>query len=92
MVEDSSSNQYYVVEFVNRYYDEADDETISSTLSAERADEYLTALAEGYEVTDRKGELKFLTVETEVPQNVPETMAEEGSSEVVDTSAEEAVE
>ena len=92
VVEDSSSNQYYVVEFVNRYYDEADDETISSTLSAERADEYLTALAEGYEVTDRKGELKFLTVETEVPQNVPETMAEEDSSEVVDTSAEEAVE
>lgn len=80
VVEDIANHQYYVVEFVSRYYDEADDEAISSTLASERATEYLNGLAEGYEVTDRKGELKFLTVDAAAIESAVETIAEENTS------------
>ena len=55
-------------------------EAISSTLASERATEYLNGLAEGYEVTDRKGELKFLTVDAAAIESAVETIAEENTS------------
>lgn len=66
VLEDSDNNQYYVVEFVKRYYDEADDENISNTISSERVSEYIESIMESYTVIDQKGELKYLTVEDAV--------------------------
>lgn len=66
VLEDSDNNQYYVVEFVKRYYDETDDENISNTISSERVSEYIENIMESYTVTDQKGELKYLTVEDAV--------------------------
>ena len=63
VLKDESYNQYYVVEFVNRYYDEADDANISSTLASQAVSEYIAALIENYQVTDTKGNLKYLTIE-----------------------------
>lgn len=63
VLEDEGNHQYYVVEFVNRYYDEADDDNISATLSSGRVLEYIEGMMENYTVTDLKGELKYLTVE-----------------------------
>lgn len=64
VIEDEANNQYYVVEFINKYYDEADDANISNTIASDRTAEYITGLMEGYTVTDHKGDLKYLTVET----------------------------
>lgn len=59
---DEAGHQYYVVEFISKYYDEADDANISSTMASQRVTEYAAALVENYEVTDVKGDLKYLTV------------------------------
>lgn len=58
---DEASRQYYVVEFINKYFDEADNANISGTISSQRVTEYAAALVENYEVTDVKGDLKYLT-------------------------------
>ena len=63
-VEDETGHQYYVVEFGRKYYDEADDESISSLLSSNKTSEYVASLEEKYEVSDPKGNLKYLTVDT----------------------------
>ena len=65
VLEDTADNQYYVVKFISRYYDEADDTNISNTISSERAREYIDGLLVNYGVTDVKGELKYLTLEEE---------------------------
>ena len=66
VLKDADSNQYYVVEFVKRYYDEADDGNISNTISSERVLEYIENIMESYTVTDQKGKLKYLTIEDAV--------------------------
>lgn len=63
VVEDSANNQYYVVEFVDRYYDNADDANISNTIASRNVTEYIAGLVESYDVTDVKGELKYLTID-----------------------------
>ena len=73
VLEDAENGRCYVVEFINRYYDEADDANISSTISAQRVSEYSMGLAENYQITDPNGNLKYLTVEATVPA---ETTAE----------------
>lgn len=65
VIEDTANNQYYVVEFISRYYDEADDAEISSTIAGDRSQEYLNTLMDNYEVIDNKGDLKYLLIETE---------------------------
>lgn len=63
VLEDTSNNRYYVVEFIKRYYDEADNERISSTLSSEAVTRYVSGLEEeSYQVSDPKGNLKYLTI------------------------------
>lgn len=62
VLEDEVNHQYYVAEFVNRYYDETDDANISNTLSNASVTEYITSLLDNYPVTDVKGNLKYLTV------------------------------
>lgn len=66
VLEDEGNHQYYVVEFVNRYYDEADDESISSLMASERVEDYITALLEKYEIEDKHGRLKYLTLPEEI--------------------------
>ncbi len=65
VLEDETYHQYYVVEFVKRYYDEADNANISDTLAGQRVSEYINGLAENYQVTDVKGNLKYLTISTD---------------------------
>lgn len=65
VIEDADNHQYYVVEFINRYFDEADNENIAYTIAEERTMEHVNAVAEGYQVTDIKGELHFLTLDQE---------------------------
>lgn len=63
VLKDEDSHRYYVVEFIKRYFDEADRETISDTLAGEKTGEQVAAMMEGYVINDVKGELTFLTVE-----------------------------
>lgn len=63
VLEDEASHRYYVVEFSDRYYDEADDENISNTIAGQRTSDYIAGLVENYQVEDVKGKLKYLTVD-----------------------------
>ncbi len=63
VLEDAANHQYYIVEFADRYYDEADDENISTMISSERVSGYIQEKMDHYAVTDLKGELKYLTAE-----------------------------
>lgn len=65
VIRDDESKACYVVEFINRYYDETDDARISSTLASANVSEYINGLVENYQVVDVKGELKYLTVTTQ---------------------------
>jgi hypothetical protein len=79
-VEDETGHQYYVVEFGRKYYDEADDESISSLLSSNKTSEYVASLEEKYEVSDPKGNLKYLTVDTATDTDGEEAL-EDASNE-----------
>lgn len=63
VLEDTANNQYCVVKFVKRYYDEADNENISNVISSERVSEYINSKMDSYAVADLKGELKYLEEE-----------------------------
>lgn len=78
VIEDAANNQYYVVEFVDRYYDKADDENISNTIASGKVTEYIAGLVENYNVTDVKGDLKYLTIDLNA--------AEEENSDSTDTN------
>lgn len=60
---DDTAHQYYVVEFVKRYFDEADNENIANTIASQRTSEYVAGLVEDCQVVDVKGELKYLTID-----------------------------
>ncbi len=63
VIEDTDNNQYYVVEFIKRYYDaETSDAEISELLASNATTEHISGLMENYQVTDTKGKLKYLTV------------------------------
>lgn len=82
VIEDTTGNQYYVVEFISRYYDEADNEKISNTISGSRTQEYLNGLMEAYKVVDNTGDLKYLLIESSAAEeSTEETSAAEPSNE-----------
>ena len=85
VLEDADNNRYYVVEFINRYYDEADNERISSTISGEAVTDYISNLTEGdsYQIVDPKGNLKYLTIAAD------EDSLETGEETEADTVADE---
>lgn len=63
VIEDTESHRYFVVEFVNKYYDaEESDAEISNLLSTNATTEYISGLTKNYQITDTKGYLKYLTV------------------------------
>ncbi len=78
-LEDESSHRYYVAEFVKRYFDEADNESISSTIAGQRTSEYMAGLIDNYPVEDVKGDLKYLTVSTE--ETSDETTEDAGNTD-----------
>ena len=69
---DDSTSNVYVVQFVKKFYDEANDETISSSLASQTVSAQLQEVADRYEVVDVKGDLKYLTI--------PETTTEDTST------------
>lgn len=69
---DDSTSNVYVVQFVKKFYDEANDETISSSLASQTVSAQLQEVADRYEVVDVKGDLKYLTI--------PETTTEDTSA------------
>ncbi len=58
---DETNSQYYVVEFVKRYYDETKNETIENTIANEKVSKLLEDLTSQYTVADVAGELTYLT-------------------------------
>ncbi len=62
---DETNSQYYVVEFVKRYYDETKNETIENTIANEKVSKLLEDLTSQYTVADVAGELTYLTQNAE---------------------------
>lgn len=85
VIEDETNHQYYVVEFVQKYYDEADNETISDLMASDRVTEYVNALMDSYEVTDVKGKLKYLTIAAD-EDAADESSVDEESTESSETA------
>ena len=82
VIRDDVAGTCYVVEFINKYYDESDNERISSTLANQRVDDYIKALEESYQVVDVKGDLKYLTIPAEdTGDSIDETGSEEDTPE-----------
>ncbi len=92
VLEDTTDHQYYVLEFINRYYDDATDSTISDTISAERVAQYITGLEESYAVTDNKGDLKYLTVDLSAETTEDAATAEDTTGAEDTTAGEDATE
>lgn len=65
VLEDTDSNRYYVIEFINKYYDEENDAKISDTIADAAVSEHVDELLKGYEVSDPKGNLPYLTIGNE---------------------------
>ncbi len=89
VLEDTENNKYYVVEFINRYYDEADDANISNTMAGTKVSEYLENLAEGYEVVDSKGNLNYLTIESNEGDAADDAASEDASSDASEADAQD---
>lgn len=81
--ENSDTQTCYVVKFVSVDYDEGCRDTISDSLASTAVEEYASALAESYEVTDVKGKLAYLkaqdTVEEESTDDTAAQTEEESS-------------
>ncbi len=60
--EDSKNNRYYVVQFVEKVYEETTNETIFSKLASEKVVDYKNDLADKYEVLDVAGYLNHLNI------------------------------
>lgn len=86
VIESEENHQYYVVEFVNRYYDaEESDAEISSLLASDSTTEYISGLMDKYQVNDTKGKLKYLSIDTTVQE--ADTAEEETAGEGTDDAA-----
>lgn len=82
IIEDEANARCYVLQFAGRNADmETINETILDTLSNQAAGEYVSALSEGYAVTDVAGDLTYLTIQEESTEEASEEVSEEGTSE-----------
>ena len=88
--EDETAHRCYVIEFIKKTNDEqATAQSIADSLSSEVVNAYVAKLAENYEVTDVKGELKYLTVPEETAETeAAETEAAETEAAETETAAE----
>ncbi|MBD5106507.1 MAG: peptidyl-prolyl cis-trans isomerase [Lachnospiraceae bacterium] len=78
VISDEASNQYHLVEFVSRSFDESSNTSISDTLSQSKTGEYVDQLSKAYDITDVAGKLKYLTIPEET---VSDNGVEEGADE-----------
>lgn len=93
VVEDADNATYYVVKFVSVEYDDTCRDTISNSLASQAAQEYASSVAEGYEVTDVKGELNYLTMSEEASEAESlDGTQNENASDSVESVSEEAAE
>lgn len=83
---DEYTSDAYVVQFEKKYYDEANDDTISTLLAGQRAGQYVQDLVAQYTVTDVKGELKYLTI----PEDTTESESTDAVAEDTDDAEAEA--
>lgn len=65
VVADSDNGVYYVLYFVNRYFDDATNKTISDTIINDAVTNYVKTLTDKYTVTDNHNHLKYLSLPTE---------------------------
>ena len=73
VIEDTDSNCYYVLKFVERAHNDSAEETISNNMINDAITERMDELTAGYTVTDVKGDLVYLTL--------PESSDEENEDE-----------
>lgn len=71
VIRDDNAQVCYVVEFAERYFDEADNTAISNTIASQKAADYINGLVENYQVVDVKGELKYLTIPEQDAETEP---------------------
>jgi len=62
---DTDNGGYFVVYFVNRYYDDTNNKTISSTLAGNAVKTYIDKLTADYTVVDKHNHLKYLSIPAE---------------------------
>lgn len=89
VIYDEAGRRYFVVEFIKRYYDEANNAGISSMMAEQDAAAYLNEKLASYEVVDVKGELNYLTLEDEI---AAEDTTEEATEETIEDTTEETAE
>jgi len=65
VLEDADNSVYCVVYFVNRYYDDTNNQTISSTLTSDAVKAYIDNLIVDYTVVDKHNHLKYLSIPVE---------------------------
>ncbi|MDE6606450.1 MAG: hypothetical protein K2K54_01655, partial [Lachnospiraceae bacterium] len=93
VVPDEANGRCYVLRFEGRNKDtETVNESISDTLSSQAAGEYVTALTEGYEVTDVAGELKYLVIQANEEAAQSEEAEEDSAAAEDDAQADTAEE
>lgn len=90
VISDEENGKCYVLRFEGRNKDEETvNESISDTLSSQAAGEYVSGLAEGYEVTDVAGKLDYLAIqakeEAEQSQETDTAETESADETVGDT-------
>ena len=61
----SDNSAYYVVYFVNRYFDDTNNKTISSTIASNAVKAYIDTLIANYTVVDKHNHLKYLSIPAE---------------------------
>lgn len=64
VIESTTGNQYYVIEFIQKYFDDASRENISTLLASETVYGYVNEWVEALPINDINGNFKYLTVDT----------------------------
>ena len=62
VLEDTEYHRYYVMEFINKYFDETSNDTISGQLASDNATAYVDELMKAYPVSEGRGKLNYLSV------------------------------
>jgi len=65
VLEDSDNGVYGVVYFINRYYEDKNNATISSTIASNAVKAYIDNLTADYTVVDKHNHLKYLSIPAE---------------------------
>lgn len=89
VIEDTTSHKYYVLSFVDRYYDETNNDTISSTIASNAVSDYINVLIQGYEVSDPNKHLNYLYVEETTADTTADSNAETQSVDQSDDETQE---